>query len=65
MCLCVEREGGYFMLLFFVMLFFEFRAKHQIISCETTNRILKNIFIDNIYNANIFQVAAKDKPVYQ
>ena len=38
------------MLLFFVMLFFEFRAKHQTIFCQT-NIIWKNIFIDNIYNA--------------
>ena len=39
------------MLLFFVMFFFfEFRAKHQTIFCQT-NIIWKNIFIDNIYNA--------------
>ena len=45
------------MLLFFVMLFFsnsELNTKS--FSCQT-NRIRKNIFIDNIYNANIFQVA--------
>ena len=53
------------MLLFFVMLFFELRAKTQSFSCHT-NIIWKNIFIDNIYNANIFQVAhTRNKPVYQ
>ena len=49
-----EEKGAIFMLLLFVMLFFsnsELNTKS--FSCQT-NRIWKNDFIDNIYNANLF-----------
>ena len=55
--LCVCREGAICMLLIFVMLFISNSELYtKLFSCQT-NRIWKNIFIDNIYNANIFQVA--------
>ena len=50
LCMCVGKGGSIFVLLFFCnAIFFEFRAKHQTIFCQT-NIIWKNISIDNIYN---------------
>ena len=55
--LCGCREGGYFYAFNFCNdFFFQFRAKQQITFLPNKQN-WKNIFIDNIYNANIFQVA--------
>ena len=62
MCVCGGGGGGgggggqeaIFMLLFYIMLFFSnSELNTRSVSCQT-NRIWKNIFIDNIFNANIF-----------
>ena len=47
-----EGAGGYFLLLF-LMLFFEFKAKYQIIFLPNKQN-LEEYPIDNIVNANIF-----------
>ena len=60
MCVCVSvcvwgggGARGYFYVVVLNAIFFEFKANTKLFSCQT-NRILKNIFIDNIFNANIF-----------
>ena len=51
-CVCVRGGGrGLFLCCCFNAIFFEFRSKS--FSCQT-NRIWKNIFIDNIFNANSY-----------
>ena len=54
--LCVCREGGYFYLVFCNANLSHSELNTKSFSCQT-NRIRKNIFIDNIYNAINFQVA--------
>ena len=55
LCSVGVGKGAIFMFLIFVF-FFQFRAKQQITFLP--NKLnWKNIFIDNIYNTNIFQVA--------
>ena len=56
-CVCVERRGLFLCCCFFVMLFFRIQSLTPNHFLTKTNRIWKNILIDNIYNANIFQVA--------
>ena len=51
-------------MLLFLMLFFEFRAKHQI-TFMPNKQNLEEYCIDNIFNANIFIKHTKGKPVYQ
>ena len=55
--MCVGGGGGgargYFYVVVLNAIFFEFKANTKSFSCQT-NRILKNILIDNIFNANIF-----------
>ena len=60
-CVCVGGGGGggqgaIFMCVFFMLFFFEFRAKHQIIFL-TNNQNLEEYFHRQNFNANIFQVA--------
>ena len=54
LCVCEGGggAGGYFYVVVFNAIFFEFRA-NMTFSCQT-DRIWKNFFIDNIFNANIF-----------
>ena len=61
LCVCVGGggggEGGYFYVVVFCnAIFSNSELNTKSFSCQT-NRIWKNIFIDNIYNAYIFQVA--------
>ena len=44
--------GGYFMLLFSMLFFFNSEINTNSLSCQT--KFWKNIFIDNIFDANIF-----------
>ena len=57
MCVCVcgggGGAGGAIFHVVVLMLFFEFRAKHQIIFLPS-NKNLEEYFIDNIFNANIY-----------
>ena len=57
-CVCVGgggSGGGYFflLLLFLMGVFSNSELNSKSFSCQT-NRIWKNIFVDNIFNANIF-----------
>ena len=56
MCVCEGGggQGATFMLLFITLFFFSnSELNTRSFPCQT-NRIWKNIFIDNIFNANIF-----------
>ena len=67
MCVCVCGWGGVGAIIYvfvFNAILFEFRAEHQIIFLPNKQN-LKNVFIDNIFNANIFILHTKGKPVYQ
>ena len=52
-CVCGGRTGGYFFDVVFIAIFSKSELNTKSFSCQT-NRIRKNIFIDNIFNANIF-----------
>ena len=61
------EKGAIFMLFFFVMLFFRIKSltpNHFLAKQTDFGRIFSS-FIDDIYNANISEEHAKDKPVYK
>ena len=67
-CVCVWGGGGQGAIFVVVVVVFNgFFSNSELnsksFSCQT-NRIWKNIFVDNIY-ANIFILHTKGKPVYQ
>ena len=55
-CVCMCREGGYFYVVFCNAIFSKSELNTKSFSCQT-HKIWKNIFIEKIYNANIFKVA--------
>ena len=67
MCVCGGGGGGGGRGLFlwgFLMLFSNSELNTKTFFCQT-NRIWKNIFIDNIFNAKISIKHTKGKPVYK
>ena len=52
-CVCVWGGGCYFYVVVFNAIFSISELNAKLFSCQT-NRIRKNIFIDNIFKANIF-----------